>query len=139
MAVILKGVVPANFKVAEVFCRNRFESAVDMGFERGHVVDCATSWSMSDEEQMEKVEQHIRDEKTVLFLGSPMCWAFSTLIELTQAGEPSEMWEDCSCLSIRGMGGLVASVSSMKWRREIQDEWRLVSIIEKVSWSMSNS
>ena len=37
------GVSPANFKVAELFCRNRFgESAVDMGFERGLVVDCAT-------------------------------------------------------------------------------------------------
>ena len=34
MAVILMslGVAPANFKVAELFCRNRFgESAVDMG------------------------------------------------------------------------------------------------------------
>ena len=43
------GVAPANFKVAELFCRNRFgESAVDMGFERGLVVDCATGWSVSD-------------------------------------------------------------------------------------------
>ena len=46
MAVILMSlgvVVPANFKVAELFCRKRFgESAVDMGFERGLVVDCAT-------------------------------------------------------------------------------------------------
>ena len=43
MAVILVslGVAPANFKVAEWFCRKRFgESAVDMGFERGLVVDC---------------------------------------------------------------------------------------------------
>ena len=30
---------------------------LDMGFERGLVVDCATGWSMSDEEQMEEVEQ----------------------------------------------------------------------------------
>ena len=94
MAVILMslGVAPANFKVAELFCRNRFgESAVDMGFERALVVDCATGWSMSGEEQMEEIEQRIRDEEPVLLIGSPMCRAFSTLIELTQAGKPSEV------------------------------------------------
>ena len=51
MAVILMslGVAPANFNVAELFCRKRFgDSAVDMGFER--------------EEQTEEVEQRIRDE-----------------------------------------------------------------------------
>ena len=93
MAVIFMspGVAPANFKVAELFCRNRFgESAVDMVFERGLVVDCATGWSMSDEEQTEEVEQRIRDEEPVLLIGSPMCRAFSTVIELTQAGKPSE-------------------------------------------------
>ena len=36
-----------------------------MGFERGLVVNCATDWSMSDEEQMEEVEQCIRDEEPV--------------------------------------------------------------------------
>ena len=82
MAVTLMslGVAPANFKVAELFCRNRFgESAVDMGFERGLV-----------EEQMEEVEQRIRDEEPVLLIGSPTCLAFSTLIELMQAVKPSE-------------------------------------------------
>ena len=93
MAVILMllGVVLANFEVAELFCRNRFgESAVDMGFERGVVVDYATGWSMSDEEQMEEVEQRIRDEEPVLLIGSRMCRAFSSLVELTHAGKPSE-------------------------------------------------
>ena len=82
MAVILMslGVAPANFKVAELFCRNRFgDSAVDMGFERGFVVDCATGWSVSDEEQMEEVEQRIPDEELVLLIGSPMCRAFMHL------------------------------------------------------------
>ena len=40
MAVILVslGVAPANVKVAELFCRNRFgDTAVDIGFERGLV------------------------------------------------------------------------------------------------------
>ena len=70
--------------MAELFCRSRFgESAVDMGFERGLVVDCATGWSTSDEKQMEEVGQRIRDEEQVLLIGSPMCRAFSTLIELT--------------------------------------------------------
>ena len=139
------GVAPANFKVAALFCRNRFcGSAVDMSFERGLVVDSATGWSMSDEEQMEEVERRIRDEEPVLLIGSPMCWAFSTLIELTQAGKPSEFErrgamrhtyetqrEDWSCRSIRGMRGLVASVSSMKVAEKdrcAQDERRLVSI-----------
>ena len=92
MAVILMslGVAPANFKVAELFCRNKFgESAVDMGFERGLEVDC-DRLGMSDEEQMEEVEQRVRDEEPVLFIGSPMCRAFITLIELTQACKPSE-------------------------------------------------
>ena len=94
MAVIFMslGVAPANFKVAELFCRNRFgESAIDLGFERGLVVDCATRWSMSDEVQTEEVEQRVRDEEPVLLIGSPMCRAFSTLIELTQAGKFSEV------------------------------------------------
>ena len=80
MAVILMslGVAPASFKMAESFCRNRFgESAVNMGLERGLVVHSATSWSMSDEEQMKEVEP-------------PMCRAFSTSVELTQASKPSE-------------------------------------------------
>ena len=47
MTVILMslGVTTANFKVAELFCRNRFgDSAVDISFERGIVADCATGW-----------------------------------------------------------------------------------------------
>ena len=39
---------------------------------------------------MEEVEQRIRDEEPVLLIGYPMCRAFNTLIELTQAGKPSE-------------------------------------------------
>ena len=46
---------------------------------------------MSDAEQMEEVEQRVRDEDSVLLIGSPMCRTFSTLIELTQAGKPSEV------------------------------------------------
>ena len=92
MAVILMSlrVAPANFKVGRTVLQKQIgESAVDMGFERGLVVDCATGWSMSDEEQMEEVEQRIRDEEPALLIGSPMCRAFSTLVELTQAGKPS--------------------------------------------------
>ena len=66
-----------------------------MGSERDLVVDCATGWNLSDEEQMKKVEQHIRYEATVLLIGSPMCRAFSTWIadagrqtELGQSQEP---------------------------------------------------
>ena len=47
MTVILMslGVTAANFKVAELFCRNRFgDSAVDVGFERGIVAGYATGW-----------------------------------------------------------------------------------------------
>ena len=94
MPVILMslGVAPATFKVAELFCRNRSgDAAVSMGFEHGLVVDFATGWNMSDEEQMKEVEQRVRDEEPVLLLGSPMCCAFSTLIELTQAGKLSEV------------------------------------------------
>ena len=40
---------------------------------------------MSDEEHMNEVDQRVRDGEPVLLIGSPMCLAFSTLIELTQA------------------------------------------------------
>ena len=42
---------------------------------------------MSDEEEMERV----RDAEPVLLIDSPMCWAFNTLMEVTQAGKPSEV------------------------------------------------
>ena len=74
MAVIFMplDVAPANFKVVELFCRNRFgDAAVSMGFERGIVVDCATGWDMEDEEQVEEVERRVRDEEAVLLIGSP--------------------------------------------------------------------
>ena len=81
---------PAIFKVAELFCRNRFgESAVDMGFKRGLVVDCATGWSVSDEEQMEEVEQRIPDEEPVLLIRSPVCRVFWYL-DCFDAGRQTE-------------------------------------------------
>ena len=41
--------VTGNGEVAELFCRDRFGgAAVDMGFERGLVVDCATGWNMKN-------------------------------------------------------------------------------------------
>ena len=46
---------------------------------------------MDDEEQREEAERRVRDEEPVLLIGSPMCRAFSTLIELTRAGKPSEV------------------------------------------------
>ena len=94
MAVIFMslGVAPANFKVAELFCRNRFaDAAVSVGFERGLAVNYATGWDMRVEEQMKEVEQRVRDEEPLLLIGSPMCRAFSTLIDLSQAGKPSEV------------------------------------------------
>ena len=83
-------------KVAELFCRSRFgDAAVSMAFERGLVVDHATGWNMSVEEQMNEVEQRLRDEESMLLLCSPTCspmsLASSTLVELTQAGKMSEV------------------------------------------------
>ena len=65
---------------------------------RGLVADSATGWSMSVDEQVEEVEQLVRDEEPVLLIGSPMCRAFSTFIELTQACKPSvvELKSDAS-------------------------------------------
>ena len=167
LAVILMspGVAPANFKVAELFCRNRFgKSAVDMGFERGLVVACATGWTMSDEEQMEEVEQRIRDEEPVLLIGSPMCRTFSTLIELTQAGKPSEfefmslvercvthlseMREDFSCMSTtwdawsRGLSFVNEMAEKDCVHKTKGDLCRFqlsTNSVGKGSWFMSNS
>ena len=58
---------------------------VDMGFERCFVVDYATGWDMDDEEQTEEVERRVRDEEPVLLIGSLMCRAFGSSIELTRA------------------------------------------------------
>ena len=82
--------------MAELFCRNRFgDAAVSMAFERGLVVDHATGWNMSVEEQMNEVEQRVCDEEPMLLLCSPICSpmsrGFSTLVELTQAGKMSEV------------------------------------------------
>ena len=84
---------PANVKAAALFCRNKFfGTAVDMGFERGLVVEYATGWDMDDEKQMDEVERRVRDEEPVLLIVSPVCRAFSTLIELTRAtGKLSEV------------------------------------------------
>ena len=63
-----------------------------MGFQRGLAVDSATGWNMDDEEQMEEVKQRVRDEEPALLILSPVCRAFSTLIELTQTtGKLSEV------------------------------------------------
>ena len=79
------GVAPVNFKVPELFCRNRFgDAAVDTGFEPGHVVDYATGWDMEDEEQMKEVERRVMEEEPVLLVGSPMCRSFDKLIELAR-------------------------------------------------------
>ena len=125
------GVAPANFKVAELFCRNRFGDAdVSMGFERGIAVDCATGWDKEDEEQMEEVERRVLDEEPVLLIGSP--------IERGQAQEPrgamrqrtssfaagctrrSGLQDGCSCMSIH-VGCVVSwtSASSRRWRRRM--------------------
>ena len=40
---------------------------------------------------MREVEQRVCDKESMLLIGSPMCRAFSTLSELTQAGKPSEV------------------------------------------------
>ena len=71
------GVAPVNFKVTDLFCKNNFgDAAVDMGFERRLVVDCATGWYMEDEEQMKEVERRVMEEEPVLLIGSPMCRSF---------------------------------------------------------------
>ena len=90
---------------------------------------------------MEEVERLVRGGEPVLLSGSPMCWAFSTLIELTRATAKlsevkykslvddffasgctrrSGVQDGCSCMSIRGMRGLVAAASSRRCR------WRMV-------------
>ena len=87
MAVIFMslGVAPANFKVADLFCRNRCGEA-----------------------PVEEVVQRVRDDEPVFLIGPPMCQAFSTLTELTQAtGTLSEVKLGCvvSWLQFRQCNG----------------------------------
>ena len=79
------GVALVNFKVAELFCSNRFgDAAVDVGFEHGLEVDYATGWDMEDEEQMQEVERRVMEEEPVLLIGSPTCRSCDRLIELAR-------------------------------------------------------
>ena len=39
---------------------------------------------MDVEEQMQEVKRRFRDEKSVMLIGSPVCWCSSTLFEPTQ-------------------------------------------------------
>ena len=97
------GMAPANVKVAELFCRNRFGgTAVDVGFERGLVVDCATGLDIDDEEQMEEVERRVRDEELTRATGK--------LSEVKDVRDAAEGRTAVLAMSIRGMRGLVASV-----------------------------
>ena len=86
MATVLMslGVAPVIFKVAELCCNKFGDAFVEIGFERGLVVACATGRSKKDEEQMKEVERRVMDEEPVLLIGSPLCWTFGTLIELTR-------------------------------------------------------
>ena len=64
MTVILMslGVTKANFKVAELFCRNRFgDSARDTGFERGIVAEHATGWMNGNvgQQRLHATEQRV--------------------------------------------------------------------------------
>ena len=107
-----------NTPAAWRYDANRFTSgsAFTVGWPNSH-------WDMDDEEQVE-VEQRVRDEEPVL-LGSPMCRAFSTLIELTRVtGELSEVKHkslserckaECRQIVLRGMRPL-PSISSKRWR-----------------------
>ena len=59
---MLLGVAPANGKVAEMFCRKSFGGTpVDMGFERGHVVDHVSGWVNNDvgQPKLRAVEQRV--------------------------------------------------------------------------------
>ena len=61
------GVAPVNFKVAELFCRNRIgDAAADMGFERGLVLDYAIGSDMEDEEQVKAVELRVMEKNRIV-------------------------------------------------------------------------
>ena len=80
------GVAPVNFKVAELFCRNRIgDAAVDMGFEHGLVVDCmrqAGTWRMRN--RCKRWSDVSWRKNPVLLIGSPMCRSCDKLIELAR-------------------------------------------------------
>ena len=55
-----------NFRVAEVFCEDRFSDAVDVrGPESGLRVDCATGWVIEDERHVKEVQRRIVDEESI--------------------------------------------------------------------------
>ena len=66
MTVILMslGVTTANFKVAELFCRNRFgDSAVDIGFEHGIVADYAAGWMNDNVDMVPTIKRANADDR----------------------------------------------------------------------------
>ena len=76
MPLILKslGVASTSGNVAELFCRNIFGgAAVDMGFERGLVVDHVTGWTNDNVGQHARRQEdnHLWQQKSKRPKGSP--------------------------------------------------------------------
>ena len=79
---------------------------------------------------MEELERLVRGGEPVLLIGSPMCWAFSKLIELTRATAKlvevkyKSLVVEFFCFRMyetersagRGMRGLMAAASSRRCR-----------------------
>ena len=73
-------------------------------------------------------------------LSSRASWSDASHISSFASGctRRSEMREDCSCMSIREMRGLVAPVSSMKWRRKMVCTRRKATCVD-FSWQRTVS
>ena len=81
---------PAQRKVAELSCRNitvLAGTAVDRGLERGPAVDHVTGWDKAEKEQ-------VGEEKTVSFIGSPMCQTFDLIMVMRDTDGLSDVKYD---------------------------------------------
>ena len=97
MAVILmsQGVAPANSKEAELFCRNTCGStAVDMGFQRGLVVDHLTGW-MNDS----VAQQRLHTEQRVSPAGEQP--SVVTRVEAAKEGPDEAVTQALAASSVR--------------------------------------
>eukprot|EP00973_Karenia_brevis_P061137 8501820-Karenia_brevis.AAC.1 len=61
----------------------------------GLACDLTTGWDFRRSEDRERVRKHIREEKPLLVIGSPMCTMFSSLQNLSKwSNDKQRRWEE---------------------------------------------
>ena len=91
------------------------KEARKFGLRGGIAMDLVTGWNFDQQEDRRKAEAHVREEKPLLLVGSPMCTIFSNLQSLSgwNAEKTAEIrGSNITC----GLGGEVVRRTNGKWQ-----------------------